>query len=139
MGQRVTGGDAMAEPGAGGLGTGAVPSDDGRSGRGAGGGLQDSTAMNVGHESDNDPHPLGVTARAEWSPVVRPLVADGAQTLRRTAVTLPRIVAWVPSIGSYASLCGSSQTWPPFFWNVFTVASPSIIAATMSPLSAMGC
>ena len=52
-------------------------------------------------------------------------------------MTLPRMVAWVPSIGSYAGLCGSSQTWPSLRWNVLTVASPSISAATISPFSAV--
>ena len=52
-------------------------------------------------------------------------------------MTLPRIVAWVPSIGSYAALCGSSQTWPSLRWKVLTVASPSIMAATISPFSAV--
>ena len=59
------------------------------------------------------------------------------QTRRRTAVTLPRICALLPSIGSNASLWGSSQTWPPLRWNVLTVASPSISAATISPLDAV--
>ena len=34
------------------------------------------------------------------------------QMRRRTAVTLPRIVAWSPSIGENAALWGSSQTLP---------------------------
>ena len=44
-----------------------------------------------------------------------------------------------PGIGSKAGLCGISHTWPRVRLNVFTVASPSIIAATISPLSATFC
>src|SRR5699024_10893680 len=62
-----------------------------------------------------------------------------SQTCRRTAVTLPRIVAWSPSMGSKAGLWGSSQVCPPVCLKVFTVASSSSSAATMSPLSAVGC
>jgi hypothetical protein len=58
-------------------------------------------------------------------------------TLRSTAVTMPRMLAWVPSMGSYDGLWGSSQTWPSLRWNVLTVASPSMSAATMSPFSAV--
>ena len=57
----------------------------------------------------------------------------------RTATTLPRIEAWLPSIGSYAELCGSSQTCLSVFLKVLTVASLSSSAATMSPLIAVGC
>ena len=53
--------------------------------------------------------------------------------------TRPRTVASSPGIGAYAGLCGISQTWPSRRLNVLTVASPSIIAATMSPLSATCC
>jgi hypothetical protein len=65
------------------------------------------------------------------------------QTRRNTATTLPRMVAssMVSSsggigqgIGSYAGLCGISQIWPSTRWKVLTVVSPSIMAATMSPL-----
>jgi leucyl-tRNA synthetase len=65
--------------------------------------------------------------------------AEGPQTRRRTATTLPRMLDSSPRIGAYAGLCGISQTWPSLFLNVFTVASPSIMAATMSPFSASGC
>ena len=58
---------------------------------------------------------------------------------RRTATTLPRIVAWLPSIGSYAGLCGSSHTCSSVRLKVLTVASLSSSAATMSPLIAVGC
>ena len=36
-------------------------------------------------------------------------------------------------------MCGISHTWPSVRLNVLTVASLSSIAATMSPLSAVGC
>ena len=36
-------------------------------------------------------------------------------------------------------MCGISQTWPSLRLKVLTVASPSIIAATISPFSAIGC
>ena len=59
-------------------------------------------------------------------------------TRRSTATTLPRMVASSPGIGSYAELCGRSQTWPSSRLKRLTVASPSSIAATMSPFSATG-
>ena len=43
-----------------------------------------------------------------------------------------------PGSGEYAGLCGMSQTWPSMRLKVLTVASPSIIAATISPFSATG-
>ena len=61
------------------------------------------------------------------------------QIFRMTVTTLPRTAASLPGIGSKAGLCGISHTWPRVRLNVFTVASPSIIAATMSPLSATFC
>src|SRR5699024_1147145 len=61
----------------------------------------------------------------------------GAQTARSTATTLPRISAWSPRIGAKAGLCGISQTWSSRCTKVFTVASPSIIAATISPFYAV--
>ena len=39
----------------------------------------------------------------------------------------------------YAGLCGISQTCPSLRLNVFTVASPSSMAATISPFSASSC
>lgn len=59
-------------------------------------------------------------------------------TRRSTATTLPRMVASSPGIGSYAELCGRSQTWPSSRLKRLTVASPSSMAATMSPFSATG-
>jgi hypothetical protein len=56
------------------------------------------------------------------------------RTLRITAVTLPRISQLFPSIGAKLSFAGSSQIWPFLRENVLTVASPSIMAATISPL-----
>ncbi len=55
-------------------------------------------------------------------------------TLRITAVTLPRISQLFPSMGAKLSWAGSSQIWPFLRENVLTVASPSIMAATISPL-----
>ncbi len=52
---------------------------------------------------------------------------------------MPRISAASPRIGVKAGLCGMSQMWPSRWANVLTVASPSIIAATISPFSAVGC
>ena len=75
-------------------------------------------------------------------PDTRPDIPDQGradQTLRITVTTLPRMAACLPLIGSNAGLWGSSQTSEPLRLNVFTVASPSIIAATMSPLSATFC
>src|ERR1700689_5952984 len=60
-------------------------------------------------------------------------------TRRKTATTRPSISASSPGIGVYAGLWGISQTWLPERLNVLTVASPSIIAAMMSPFSATGC
>ncbi len=70
----------------------------------------------------------------------RPMVPArrGRHTRRSTATTLPRIVASSPGIGSYAELCGRSQTWPSSRLKRLTVASPSSMAATMSPFSATG-
>ena len=62
-----------------------------------------------------------------------------AQTRRSTATTRPRIAASSPGIGVYSGLCGISHTCSPERLKVFTVASPSIMAATMSPFSATGC
>ena len=59
--------------------------------------------------------------------------------LRSTVTTLPIIVACVPSMGEYAGLCGISQTWPFSLRKVFTVASSSSRAATISPLTAEFC
>ena len=61
------------------------------------------------------------------------------QILRMTVTTLPSTAASLPGMGSKAGLWGISQTWPPVRLKVLTVASPSIIAATMSPLSATFC
>ena len=74
---------------------------------------------------------------AQWS---RGPVRGGsaAQTRRSTATTLPRMVASSPGMGWYAELCGSSHTWPSSRLKRLTVASPSSIAATMSPFSATG-
>ena len=54
-----------------------------------------------------------------------------------TATTLPRMVASSPRIGVKAGLWGISQTCPSLCLRVLTVASPSIMAATISPFSAL--
>ena len=61
------------------------------------------------------------------------------QSWRRTVTTLPRIVALRPEIGSKFGLHGISQTSSPARTNVLMVASPSTMAATISPFSAVGC
>ena len=66
-------------------------------------------------------------------------IAEGRgtrHTRRSTATTLPRMAASSPRIGVKAGLCGISQTCPSLCLSVFTVASPSIMAATISPFSA---
>ena len=63
------------------------------------------------------------------SPVIKSYL-----TLRITAVTLPRISQLFPSMGAKLSLAGRSQIWPFLREKVLTVASPSIMAATISPL-----
>ena len=73
---------------------------------------------------------------AQWVP--GPGQGRRRQTRRSTATTLPRMVASSPGIGWYAELCGSSHTWPFSRLKRLTVASPSSIAATMSPFSATG-
>jgi hypothetical protein len=40
---------------------------------------------------------------------------ETGQMRRSTVTTFPRMTASVPSMGSKAGLCGSSQTSPPFF------------------------
>jgi hypothetical protein len=57
-------------------------------------------------------------------------------TFRRTETTFSRMIASLPGMGVYARLCGMSQAWPLARLRVFTVASSSIMAATMSPFSA---
>ena len=54
--------------------------------------------------------------------------------LRTTATTLPRSWAPSPSMGWYSGFSGMSQIWPFFRRRVFTVASSSKSATTMSPL-----
>jgi hypothetical protein len=62
-----------------------------------------------------------------------PWGAGDPQIRRITDTTLPRTTASSPSITAYAGLRGSRKTWPSRRRSTFTVASPSIIAATISP------
>ena len=59
-------------------------------------------------------------------------------TLRNTEKIFPMMIASSPGMGRYAWLCGMSQTWLADRVRVLTVASSSILAATMSPFSASG-
>src|SRR5690606_19012043 len=77
------------------------------------------------------------TRRAGPDPDGDPDGGPRLYTRRSTATTMPRMLASSPSIGSYASLCGISQTWPSLRLKVLTVASLSSRAATMSPFSAV--
>ena len=83
----------------------------------------------------------GSPARRSRGPTdsTKPTASQRRQILRITVTTLPSMAASLPGMGSKAGLCGISQIWPPVRLNVLTVASPSIIAATMSPLSATFC
>src|SRR5699024_12490264 len=80
----------------------------------------------------------GAAARRGLIPAApRPETAPGVdQSFRKNVTTLPRTVACSPGMGLDAGLCGRSQTPVESLRNVLTVASPSIIAATISPLSA---
>ena len=91
----------------------------------------------------------GVVPAAGVSTILRPLVFSAGhagiergitgQRRRRTVTTLPRMMAFSAGIGSYTGLCGISQTRPSAQCKVLTVASPSIMATTISPFSAVVC